>query len=72
MKIVGSELLHKIEENILINGELIKLCGYVSKEKGFEKPLVEEFYEAHTKALINSKNSDINVAKNSAPVKRSE
>ena len=62
MKIVESELLHKIEENILINGELIKLCGYVSKEKGFEKPLVEEFYEAHTKALINSKNSNINLS----------
>ena len=58
MKIKNDDLLQRVEENILVTVELIKSCGYVSLEKGFERPLVNEFFEAHTKALLNFKNND--------------
>ena len=57
MKIKNDDLLQRIEENILVTGELIKSCGYLSLQKGYERPLVNEFFDAHTNALINSKNN---------------
>ena len=57
MKLKNDDLLKRIEENILVTGELIKSCGYLSLQKGYESPLVDEFFDAHTNALINSKNN---------------
>ena len=54
MKLKNDDLLKRIEENILVTGELIKSCGYLSLQKGYESPLVDEFFDAHTNALINS------------------
>ena len=58
-KISNADLLDRIKEHglALDSGELIKCCGYVSIDSnGNEIPLVEEFYQAHIKAIQNSRN----------------
>ena len=58
-KISNTDLLERIQEHglALDSGELIKCCGYFSIDSdGYEIPLVEEFYQAHIKAIQNSRN----------------
>ena len=61
-KLIGDELLNKIEEDILANYEKIKSYGYISTNKNNDDiALVEEFFLEHTKALESKKNSGIEI-----------
>ena len=51
-KLSGDKLLENIKENFIADCLLIKSCGYSSlNQEGDEIPLVEDFFQEHTKAL---------------------